>query len=65
MQLAEELYRQKPGPINADEHEKTLFKLNKKGLLHCFSIVLLQEQERYNKLIQTVHDSLGMLIKAI
>ena len=39
--------------------------MNNKGLLHCLSIVLLQEQERYNKLIKVIDNSLDSLIKAI
>ena len=39
--------------------------MNNKGLLHCLSIVLLQEQERYNKLVKVIDNSLDSLIKAI
>jgi dynein heavy chain len=51
--------------LGTEGHAKEIFKLNSKGLLHCYSIVLLQEQERYNKLIRVISDSLEMLIKAI
>jgi len=48
------------------EHAKEIFKVsNAKGLLHCFSIVFLQEKERYNRLIRVIDGTLELLIKAI
>mmetsp|Transcript_30960 Transcript_30960/g.47360 ORF Transcript_30960/g.47360 Transcript_30960/m.47360 type:complete len:267 (+) Transcript_30960:7461-8261(+) len=63
--MAEELFANRPELINADEHQKGIFKRNQKGLLHCFSIVLLQEKDRYNRLLEVVHSSLTQLIQAI
>jgi len=34
-------------------------------LYHCYTIVLLQEVEKYNRLIQVIETSLGMLLRAI
>lgn len=65
MSIAQELFETRPQVLGAEGHAKEIFKLNSKGLLHCYSIVLLQEQERYNKLIRVISDSLEMLIKAI
>ena len=65
IEIARELYEQRPEAISSEEHAKEIFKYSNKGLLHCFSIVLLQEQERYNKLIKVLDHSLDQLIKAI
>lgn len=65
MSIAQALFETRPQLLGAEGHAKEIFKLNSKGLLHCYSIVLLQEQERYNKLIRVIADSLDMLIKAI
>jgi dynein heavy chain, axonemal len=51
--------------IDKDEHAKDIFKPNNKGLLHCLSTVLLQEIERYNKLLMKMTSSLVLLSKAI
>lgn len=65
MSIAQELFETRPLVLGAEGHAKEIFKVNSKGLLHCYSIVLLQEQERYNRLIRVISDSLEMLIKAI
>lgn len=65
VEIAEALFENKPMPISSEERSKEIFKINSSGLLHCFSIVLLQEQERYNKLISVIHHSLEQLLKAI
>ena len=51
LDIANELYNNRPLIISSEEKSKDIMKLNNKGLLSCYSIVLLQEQERYNKLI--------------
>ena len=63
--LSQELYEGRPRGIGKDPHAKEIFKLNSQGLLHCYSIVLLQEQERYNRLITEIESSLCSLIRAI
>lgn len=65
VEIANALFENRPLPISSEERSKEIFKLNNAGLLHCFSIVLLQEQERYNKLINVIHNSLEQLLKAI
>lgn len=47
--IAEQLFKTKPVEISSDPHAKEHDKLNWQGLRHCYSIVLLQEQQRYNK----------------
>jgi len=65
VEIANALFENRPLPISSEERSKEIFKLNNLGLLHCFSIVLLQEQERYNKLVNVIHHSLEQLLKAI
>ncbi len=63
--MSRELYKERPLVISRDEPSKEIFKINNLGLLHCFSIVLLQEVDRYNKLIRVIDSSLELLIKAV
>lgn len=42
-----------------------MFKTNSQGLMHCLSTVLLQEIERFNKLLTTMESSLISLQSAI
>ena len=63
--MARELFKNRPILISQDDHAKEIFKINNKGLLHCYSIVLLQEVDRYNRLIKVIDDSLEQLIKAV
>ncbi len=65
VETAQELYQSRPLPLSLEECSKEIFKLNQQRLLHCFSTVLLQEQERYNRLIKVIETSLDGLIKAI
>jgi len=68
MQIALRLYESRPEILSEDpkEHSKEIFRTSPEtGLLHCFSIVLLQEKERYNRLIRTVASTLEQLIRAI
>ena len=64
-ELAEALELNVPLIIDREEHAKDIFKPNSKGLLHCLSTVLLQEIERYNKLLSKMSTSLSLLMKAI
>lgn len=63
--IAEQLFKTKPVEISSDPHAKEHDKLNWQGLRHCYSIVLLQEQQRYNKLIRIIDGTLELLIKAV
>jgi dynein heavy chain len=54
-----------PPIIDKEEHAKEIFKLTNKGLLQCLSTVLLQEIERYNRLLTKMGTSLSSLMKAI
>lgn len=54
-----------PPIIDREEHAKDIFKRDAKGLLHCLTTVLLQEIERYNKLLVKMSTSLNSLMKAI
>lgn len=51
--------------IDKEEHAKDIFKPNNKGLLHCLSTVLIQEIERYNRLLTKMNSSLALLSRAI
>lgn len=51
MAIATELHETRPAPLTKDVVAKEIFKLNSSGLLHSFSTVLVQEWERYNRLI--------------
>jgi|LauGreDrversion4_2_1035121.scaffolds.fasta_scaffold56412_4 dynein heavy chain len=64
-ELAKELEGSVPPLIDKEEHAKDIFKPNSKGLLHCLSTVLLQEIERYNKLLTKMNTSLILLSKAV
>ena len=64
-ELALELALGVPAKIDKDEHAKDIFKPNNKGLLQCLSTVLLQEIERYNRLLLKMSTSLEILAKAI
>ena len=69
MEIAQKLYETRPEPFSTEKRDyaKEIFKVAKKGdgLLHCYSIVFLQERDRYNKLISVIDKTLDLLIKAI
>ena len=68
MDIAQKLYTARPTVLSEDpkEHAKEIFKVGTgSSLLHCYSIVFLQERERYNRLINAIDATLGLLIKAI
>ena len=68
MEIAQKLYETRPEPFSTEKRDyaKEIFKVAKKGdgLLHCYSIVFLQERDRYNKLISVIDKTLDLLIKA-
>lgn len=64
-ELAKELEASVPALIDREEHAKEIFKPNAKGILHCLSTVLIQEVERYNRLLLKMTSSLALLSKAI
>lgn len=51
--------------INVDQAHSTIMKMDNQGRLPSLSIVLLQEIERFNKLLEVMHNSLNDLRKAI
>jgi dynein heavy chain, axonemal len=65
LELAIELEANLPPLLDKEDHAKEIFKLTNKGLLSCLSTVLLQEIERYNKLLFKMGSSLSLLMKAI
>jgi dynein heavy chain len=44
---------------------KEIMKPNAQGLLSCLSTVLIQEVQRYNRLVEKLNSSLDLLIKAV
>lgn len=65
MDIAINLEKNVPPLIDKNDHHKEIFKINSKGLLHCLSTVLLQEIEKYNKLLSKMNISLSLLMKAL
>jgi dynein heavy chain len=53
-----------PEPIGKD-FAKDIMKLNAQGLLHCLTTVLLQEVQRYNRLLDRITTSLQQLHNAV
>lgn len=51
--------------INVDQAHYTIMKTDNQGRLSSLSTVLLQETDRFNKLLEVIHDSLNNLCKAI
>lgn len=62
IEIVGKLHETRPEILEKGGMAKEILKLNSKGLVHCFSIVVLQEQERYNKLIKVIQTSLDLLI---
>jgi dynein heavy chain len=60
-----ELQENQPALLDITECAKNLFKPNSQGILSCFATVLLQEIERFNKLLSYIDKSLTMLNSAI
>lgn len=51
--------------IDCDEAHSTIMQMDNKGRIPSLSTVLLQEIERFNKLLDVIHNSLNELRKAI
>ncbi len=64
-ELAEAILEDLPPLLDTEEHAKGLFTPNSKGLLHSLSTVLLQEIERFNRLLAKMGVTLELLKKAI
>ncbi len=65
MELAIELEGQLPPLLDRANAKKDLFKTNEKGLMESLSTVLLQEIQRFNRLLLVMRSSLEELQKAI
>ncbi len=65
MELAIELEGQLPQMLDRANAKKDLFKANEKGLMESLSTVLLQELQKFNKLLTVMKASLEELQKAI
>ena len=65
MELAIELEGQLPQLLDRAMAKKDLFKTNEKGLMESLSTVLLQEVQKFNKLLTVMRASLEELQKAI
>ena len=65
MELTIELEGQLPQLLDRAMAKKDLFKTNEKGLMESLSTVLLQEVQKFNKLLTVMRASLEELQKAI
>lgn len=65
LDLIAEMEQSQPQLIDPKDCSKSLFKLNNQGLMHCLSTVLLQEIERFNRLVSVMKVSLISLSRAI
>lgn len=65
VELAEQLQADVPAALDREEAAKGLFALNSQGLMQCLSTVLVQEMERFNRLLKKMVSSLELLQKAI
>lgn len=64
-EVAELLLTQIPELISTETFAKEILKTTANGLLSCLSTVLLQEIQRYNRLINKLNSSLEYLCKAV
>ena len=65
MERAKELKKNLPPLLDKAAGKKDLFKQDKQGLISSLSTVLLQEMQRFNKLLSVMRNSLILLKKAI
>eukprot|EP01006_Ploeotia_vitrea_P030605 TRINITY_DN62980_c0_g2_i1.p1 TRINITY_DN62980_c0_g2~~TRINITY_DN62980_c0_g2_i1.p1 ORF type:complete len:978 (-),score=124.16 TRINITY_DN62980_c0_g2_i1:124-2967(-) len=63
--MAHGLLGQVPPLISNENAHPSIFKVTKQGIMKSLSTVLVQEVERFNKLLRVVRKSLDDLIKAI
>lgn len=60
-ELAARLAEDVPLALDREESAKGLFAVNSAGLMQCLSTVLVQEMERFNRLLRKISASLGLL----
>lgn len=65
MEMANDISKRLVNIINIEEAHMTIMKTDDQGRLPSLSTVLLQEIERFNKLLVVIHVSLNDLCKAI
>lgn len=65
MEIAIDISEKLMKTIDPDQAHFTITKVDDKGRLPSLSTVLLQEIERFNKLLDVVHNSLNDICKAI
>eukprot|EP00727_Mastigamoeba_balamuthi_P003136 m51a1_g1282 putative dynein heavy chain axonemal (4140) ;mRNA; f:131088-144324 len=65
LQLAEELFKGTPTQLKPDDAHHSLFIKDDKGRVNSLTTVLLQEVDRFNRLLATVAGSLTKLQQAI
>ena len=65
MERAKELKKALPELLDKASAKKELFKADKQGLISSLSTVLLQEMQRFNKLLTVMRSSLSSLKQAI
>ena len=64
-ELATEILENLPGKVLQSEAADGLFKLEPNGAYNCLDTVLIQESERYNRVLDTMRKTLGDLRKAL
>jgi len=65
LELVESITKEVPELIDTTSLHKDILKVNSKGLLHCFSTVLMQEVTKYNQLVNQIFQTLKDLDSAV
>lgn len=65
LELVESITKEVPELIDTTSFHKDIIKVNSKGLLHCFSTVLMQEVTKYNQLVTQIFQTLKDLDAAV